>query len=267
MIGAPVKAQVLKQKTHYETIHEQYEAHYFDAESMSFREQFVYDRMFAGLDLNGKDVVDLAAGSGYNSLWVSTRYPTARLCGLDISDKACVAYRNLLGCEARAFDLTSGRIEGCAFDVAMVFGGLHHCVSNLPGAVRTIARLVRPGGLLLMFEPNNRYLLDAVRRLWYRWDSSFEDATESALDHDALCAMAAPYFQPVVAWHMGGPAYFLIYNSMIFRIPQKWKKFAAPALFPLERAYNHLPGKLLFPYFVARWRRLDGPVGDDAAAN
>ena len=79
--------------------------------------------------------------------------------------------------------------------------------------------------------------------------------------------MAAPYFQPFAVWHMGGPAYFLIYNSMIFRVPQKWKHFAVPVLFPLERAYNHLPGKVPFPYFIARWRRLDSQVGDEPAAD
>ena len=257
-----MKAEVLRQKSHYEAIHEQYEAHYYDAESMHFRERFVYDAMFAGLDLNGKDVADLAAGSGHNSLWVSRRYPRARLCGLDISEKACAAYRDLLGCEARAFDLTSGRIDRL-FDVAMVFGGLHHCVSDLPGAFRTIARLVRPGGLLLMFEPNSRYVLDAARRLWYRLDSSFEGQTERALDHDGLCALAASYFQPIAARHMGGPAYFLIYNSMIFRVPQKWKGALSRALFPLERAYNRLPGRFLYPYFIARWQRLDSPIVSD----
>jgi SAM-dependent methyltransferase len=259
-----MKADVLRQKSHYETIHELYEAHYYDAESMLFRERFVYDLMFAGLDLNGKDVADLASGSGYNSLWVSRRYPQARLCGLDISEKACAAYRALLGCDAHVFDITSGSTDGRVFDVAMIFGGLHHCVSDLPGALRTMARLVRPGGLLLMFEPNSRSVLDAARRLWYRLDNSFEDQTERALDHDDLCALAAPYFQPVSVRHMGGPAYFLVYNSMIFRIPQKWKGALSRALFPLERAYNHLPGRFLYPYFIARWRRLDASVVPDA---
>jgi SAM-dependent methyltransferase len=255
-----MRTEVLKQKTHYETIHDEYEAHYFDRESMAFREKFVYDVMFDGLDLNGKDVVDVAAGSGYNSLWVAKKFPQARVCGIDISEKACAAYRKLVGGEARVFDLTNGQDFGRRFDVALVFGGLHHCVSDLPGTFRTLAHLVRPGGLLLMFEPNSRYLLEGLRKLWYRWDSSFEEATESALDHDDLSARAASYFQPVASWHMGGPAYFLICNSMVFRVPRKMKRYLAPVLFPLERACNQLPGKFLFPYFIARWRRLNTPV-------
>jgi hypothetical protein len=42
----------------------------YDASSMAYRDRFVYDIMFRGLDLNGKDVADLAAGSGHNSLAV-----------------------------------------------------------------------------------------------------------------------------------------------------------------------------------------------------
>jgi SAM-dependent methyltransferase len=256
-----MRTEVLKQRAHYETIHDAYEAHYYDAESMAFRQEFVYDVVFEGLDLDGKDVADLAAGSGHNSLWVAKRFPKARLCGFDISEKACVAYRELVGAEAHVFDLTSGEDCGRRFDVAMIFGGLHHCVSDLPGTLRTIAQLIRPGGLLLMFEPNSRYVLEGLRKLWYRLDSNFEADTEGALDHDALSAMAASDFLPIDCRYMGGPAYFLICNSLVFRVPQKLKRFLVPVLFPLERAYNHLPARFLFPCLIARWQRRENVTG------
>jgi SAM-dependent methyltransferase len=262
-----MRTEVLKQRAHYETIHDAYEAHYYDAESMSFRQEFVYDVMFEGLDLNGKDVADLAAGSGHNSLWVAKRFPKARLCGFDISDKACAAYRERVGAEAHVFDLTSGEDCGRRFDVAMVFGGLHHCVSDLPGTFRTIVHLVRPGGLLLMFEASSHCFLEGPRKLWYRLDASFDADTEGALDHDALSAMTAPRFLPIDCRYMGGPAYFLICNSLVFRVPQKLKQFLVPVLFPLERAYNRLPGRFLFPYLIARWQRRDnGTVADPHSA-
>ena len=250
-----MRAAVLKQKAHYEAMHERYAAHYFDSMSMVFRERFMYDVMFAGLDLNGKDVADVACGSGYNSLSVRKRFPNARLCGFDISDKACGEYGELVGCEARVLDLTGGYAGGSLFDAALVVGGLHHCVSDLPGAIRTLAQLVRPGGLLLMVEPNRRYFLQSIRRLWYRFDASFEADTEDALDHAALSNLGARYFEPVNVRYMGGPAYFLICNSMIFRVPYAAKRVLAPALFPIESGFNRLPGKSFFPYFIARWRR------------
>ena len=48
-----MRPEVLKQKTHYETIHDKYEAYYFDSESMAFREKFVYDVMFDGVHAQG----------------------------------------------------------------------------------------------------------------------------------------------------------------------------------------------------------------------
>ncbi len=255
-----MRKESLKQKFHYETIHDGYEAHYFDADSMAFREEFIYRVMFDGLDLNNKEVVEIACGSGYNSLWLSRKFPRAKLYGLDISEKACAAYRRVVGADAEVFDIIDGRGTCRSFDVAMVFGGLHHCVSDLPSTFRTLAHLVRPGGMLLMYEPNSRYLLEGLRKLWYRLDSTFEAETEAALDHDCLSAQAARYFQPIASRYMGGPAYFLIYNSMIFRVPKALKRHLGPVLYPLERACNRLPGRFLFPYFIARWRRLDHPL-------
>jgi SAM-dependent methyltransferase len=211
--------------------------------------------MFDRLNLDGMEVADLAAGSGYNSAWVARHFPGAKLTGFDISQKACAAYRSVVGRPAHMLDLTSGRDSGLRFDVVMIFGGLHHCVLDLPATLTTIAYLVRPGGLLLMYEPNSRYLLEGVRKLWLLYDKKFQGETEAALDHDALCALGKPHFEPIDCVYMGGPAYFLIYNSMILRVPRGFKKYLAPILFPLEAGYNHLPGTRAFPYFIARWRR------------
>jgi SAM-dependent methyltransferase len=261
-----MKTDVLKQKVHYETIHDEYQAHYFDAESMSFRDRFVYNPMFSGIDLTGKDVADLAAGSGYNSVWVSEHFPSARLCGFDISEKACEAYRRNTGFEAHAFDLTSGEAFGRKFDVAMVFGGLHHCVTDLPKTFETIQQLLRPGGLLLMYEPSSRFLLEGVRKLWYRLDPTFDAGTEAALDPDTLVKIAGPAFEPVDRTFMGGPAYFLIYNSMIFRLPRSMKPYLARSLFPMEAIYNKFPVPAFFPYFIARWRKSGAQPGSREAA-
>jgi hypothetical protein len=56
--------------------------------------------------------------------------------------------------------------------------------------------------------------------------------------------------------YFGGPAHFLIYNSLIFRIPLGLKPIIAPPLMFIERLYNKLPGKLLYPNFLARWKKL-----------
>jgi SAM-dependent methyltransferase len=249
------QSAALRQKQHYEAIHDDYERHYYDPSSMAFRNEFVYDVLFAGLDLNDKVVADLASGSGHNSLAVMQRFPRAQVVGFDISSKACDAYEKSTGRRAYQVDLMSASTNGVKADVAMVIGGLHHCAANLPQTLANIAHMVRPGGLLLMYEPNRQYILEGPRQLWYRLDKYFDEETETALNYAALATMASEHFSPIVCRYMGGPAYFLIYNSLLFRLSSGLKTHIAPSLFALERWYNRLPGSWWFPYFVARWQR------------
>ncbi len=253
--NSPTPRKSTKQKHHYETIHDDYESHYYDPSSLAFRREFIYNVMFDGLDLNHKDVADLACGSGYNSLAVLERYPQARLTGFDISPKACAAYRQNVQRDAYEFDLTTGNEIGKTFDVAMIHGGLHHCVSDLTGTLNAIATLVKPGGLFIMVEPNKQCFLEGIRRLWYKLDKYFEADTEAALAHQEILGMASDRFSNLDLHYMGGPAYFLIYNSLLFRIPLAVKRIIASPLFAAEVAYNKLPGRFWFPYFIARWQR------------
>lgn len=243
------------QRQHYEAIHEQYEAHYFDAASMAYRERFIYSAMFEGLDLNGKLVADLAAGSGYNSVAVLKRFPEARVVGFDISPRACAAYKSIVGADCVELDLTTGRDPGLRVDVALVVGGIHHCVSNLAGTFETIGQLLRPGGLLLAAEPNRDFFLERLRQRWYKVDRYFEADTERALDYDELERLTHAAFTTIDVRYMGGPAYFLILNSLVTRMPLALKRVLARPLFAMDSLYNRLHAKRLFPYFVARWRR------------
>ncbi len=253
---APTKgATGARQRAHYERIHDAYEAHYYDEASMRYRREFMYDTLFAGIDLSGKLVADLACGSGHNSLAVKRRFPTAEAHGFDVSPSACAAYRERTGGPAFLIDLTQRASFPRAYDAALVVGGLHHCVADLPQTMENLAAAVRPGGLLFMVEPNRRFLLEPLRQLWYRHDTYFDAATEQALDHTALARVAETYFAVDSVHHAGGPAYFLVLNSLILRVPRAAKRALVPPLFALERAWNRLPGRLPFAFFAAVWRR------------
>lgn len=246
-----------RQKAHYEAIHAAYEDSYFDGPSMAYRERFIYDPLFEGVALDGRDVAELASGSGFNSLALRRRAPAARLSGFDVSAQACAAYRAVVGRPAIECDLTVPLTTSLSFDCAFIIGGLHHCVGNLAQAIANAARLVRPGGHLLMVEPNAECLLDGLRRSWYRADRRYFDAsTEHALEHDRLADLATGAFVPEVVAFMGGPGYFLVLNSLLFRITPALKSLIARPLMAIDGLYNRLPGRAPFPYFVARWRRV-----------
>lgn len=244
-----------RQRAHYNEILDEYDAHYGDPTSLEYRRRFFMSPLLEGLDLNDLDVADLAAGSGHTTLELRTRFSRTRPVGFDISEQACKAYTARTGCEALVLDLTGGVVPDRSFDVAVIVGGLHHCVTSLGQALGNIARMVRPGGLLLMVEPSRDALIEPVRRLWYRQDRYFEASTEGALSHDELAPQGAAWFEPLWVRYMGGAAYFLIYNSLVFRMPAGLKPYVASPLMRLETITNQLRWKRLFPYFLARWRR------------
>ncbi len=245
----------LRQKQHYEAIHAEYEDHYYDPESMRYRERFFFAPLFEGLDLNGKSVLDMACGSGHNSLALLQRFPSARVTGFDISSAACADYRRNLGQRCIEGDLTAPLREAATFDVAMVLGGLHHCVVDLQQALDNVARFLRPGGLFLMLEPNREFVLEGARRLWYRADRYFDAPTEAALAHAELLQRAGARFDLRRVRYLGGPGYFLISQSLLFRMPKPLKRAIASPLMAVDAIYNRLGIKWLHPYFVAQWVR------------
>lgn len=245
-----------RQKRHFDTILSDYDRHYFDSESRRYRDRFFFQPLFRGLALDGKRIVDLACGSGYNSLAILERFPNADVSGLDISSKACRNYEWIVGRPAYSVDLTAhDAILPAPVDAALVIGGLHHCVSDLPATLTNLGKLILPGGLLLMAEPNADFFLNSLRLRWYRYDRYFDAETEQPLRHSQLIAAASDEFRLLDLQYLGGPGYFLVLNSLLFRLPRALKKLIALPLSNLDAIYNRLPAVAPFPYFVARWQR------------
>lgn len=250
-----LKSLSQRQKEHYENIHTEYERHYFDDMSMRYRERYILGPLLSGLDLENAKIADLACGSGFNSVAILNKFSNASTVGFDISSAACNTYERVVGKPAREIDLTSGIKGDASFDAAIIVGGLHHCVANLAGTIETVSSFLRPGGTLLIFEPSKDFFLQGFRKLWYKADRYFDAQTEEALSHDELARIASPYFEVIDVRYMGGPGYFLVLNSLIFRVPHSIKKVFSPALIHFDSFYNRMPHKIFFPYFVARWKK------------
>ena len=244
----------LRQQAHYERRISTYERHHFDRWSTRYRERFIYRPMWGDIDFNGKEVAELACGSGQNTAAFLRSFPAASVTGYDISPTACEKFRALTGCPAHVVDLTQPVDGSNAYDAAFVIGGLHHCIVDLPQTIRNIAGMIRPGGHLMMLEPNARHLLEGLRRRWYRVDPNFDAATEGALDHDALLASTDDFVLSDVRY-LGGPAYFFVLNSVITRVPLWLKPAISPPLLALERLWNASGWPRMNNVFLARWRR------------
>ena len=242
-----------RQAAHYNRIIADYDRHYYDRQSLAYRRTFILDPLIGDLDLGGARVADLASGSGHTSLYLQSRFPGIAVEGFDISPEAVQRYQAVTGRPAIVQDLTKPMAAEPRFDAAIIMGGLHHCVSDMPTVLRNIAGLLRPGGRLLMFEPNADYFLEFARKLWYRADHYFDSGTENALSHARLLADAKGAFRCERLRYFGGPAFFLIYNSLVLRVPQGLKTVITPPLILSEHLYNLLPGRWPFASFTALW--------------
>ena len=244
------------QKAHYEFIHDSYNAHYFDSWSMRFREEFIYFPLFQGLQHSAIRVADIASGSGENSVALKRVRPQATVVGVDISESAVAEYKRKLSADAHILDLTVPMtVEFGTFDAVMVIGGLHHCVNDLKTTFVNISKLLKPGGVLLMYEPNRRFVLERLRRYWYRHDRYFEADSEAALDHDEIADLAANEFEVDWVRYCGGPGYFLVLNSLVLRIPLKANPLISPPLLFAESIWNTIPAPVLQATFLAQWRK------------
>lgn len=196
----------------------------------------------------------MACGSGHNSEALLKHDTSVDVMGFDISTAACEDYRQRTGRPAAEADITLPWQGPVGFDVVFIIGGLHHCANDLPQVLDNVAMMLKPGGIFLMQEPNARFFLEKVRQVWYRKDPMF-DQNEAALRHDALLAQGQKNFTLHSVEYSGGPAYFIVLQSMIMRVPLGMKPYISPPLIMLERLWNKLPSPVFHNTFQARWHR------------
>ena len=240
----------------FAAIHDRYYEATTDPYASRYRIETILEPIERALDPGTRSVIELAAGDGFTSRWLKTRRPDLQIVGSDISEKAAKDYERTTGGTCHVADFTKPFDIGQHFDAAIVSGGIHHFVADLDMAFDNIARLLRPGGVLLMSEPNAEYVLQPLRDLWYRLDRKhFDHATERALTHDELLARFSDRFAAESVVYKGGPGALLILHNWALRIPQSFKPWYASPVMAIERAWERLPGRLPFNFFIAKWRK------------
>jgi ubiquinone/menaquinone biosynthesis C-methylase UbiE len=120
----------------------------------------VFQRLLrrASVDLAGAAILDAGCGNGYGLALLSRTYRPSRLVGIDLMPEQIErARRRRLAAEIRVGDITAIAEPDGAFDAAFVFGILHH-VPAWRDALRELARVVKPGGVLLVEEIHGRFV-------------------------------------------------------------------------------------------------------------
>ncbi len=142
--------------------------------------------VFKRLGLNacgGTDVVEIGCGSGYGA-WLISRFKPRSYVGLDVMPEqiAIAARRGMPNARFLVADATriTALSDTCA-DFVVIFGILHH-VEAWPRAVAECRRLLRPGGVLLVEEPDAS-LLHGWDRI-FRWNHPREGFSLAGLERE-----------------------------------------------------------------------------------
>ena len=117
-------------------------------------------------DLNGKRVADVGCGKGRFARIVKERNPHASVVALDLAEAMLRGIPPDI--ERVAASMTALPLATGAFDGAYATESLEHAV-DIPGAVAELARIVKPGGRIVIIDKN----AEAWGRLktpeWEQW--------------------------------------------------------------------------------------------------
>jgi len=117
-------------------------------------------------DLNGKRVADVGCGKGRFARIVKERNPGASVVALDLAEAMLQPIPSEI--ERVAASMTALPLATAAFDGAYATESLEHAV-DIPGAVAELARIIKPGGRIVIIDKN----AEAWGRLktpeWEQW--------------------------------------------------------------------------------------------------
>ena len=242
------------QREHYNRIGADYEAQYGDPDGLTYREEFLYEPLLAGLDLEGRRVLEALSGSGHATEFL-LNHKRALVTGLDISDEAIASFKERWpACEAICAPITESGLADESFDCIVAVMGLHHLHPQLSEALREIHRLLRRGGTFCFTEPHKESGFNCLRSLWYRHDSLFADNEES-LDIEALKHECQDLFEFRMEKHVGSVAYLLVLNSMIFRVPLWLKRIYSPAVMRVEKMLTRFHSRTFSLAVICQWKK------------
>jgi 2-polyprenyl-6-hydroxyphenyl methylase/3-demethylubiquinone-9 3-methyltransferase len=130
----------------------------FDALSNQYdtrrRLEIVFDELLASTDLSGRSVLDVGCGSGWFSQWAAAR--GAHVTSLDMGVRLLDQTRRKCATRAVAADACHLPLASDTFDAVISSECIEH-TTDPRLALREIHRVTRPGGVLVVTVPNQRW--------------------------------------------------------------------------------------------------------------
>lgn len=137
----------------------------------------LYDQVAGAVDLTGKDVLEIGSGRGGGASYIARYLMPSSMTGLDLSPKAVDFCRNHYDVPGLVF--LEGEAEKLqflpeSFD-AVVNIESSHCYGSIPGFLREVHRVLRPGGHFLYSDYCPVSQLDNLRHQMSETGFSIKD--------------------------------------------------------------------------------------------
>ena len=133
-----------------------------------------------GLNLRGRDVLEVGCGSGYGAYLLNQLAPR-RYLGFDLmEEQLALARQRYPQFDFRLLDAADlSSLPDASFDAAIIFGVLHH-VPAWRAALDELGRVLKPGGQLFLEEPRGHDI--RLFDFFFRWAHPDSDFSLRGLD-------------------------------------------------------------------------------------
>ena len=114
----------------------------------------LYERVRGGVELTGKDVLEIGCGRGGGTAYLFESHRPRNMTGLDLAGSAIARCRRDHARPGLTFlqgDAEALPFADASFDVVVNVES-SHCYPDVPGFLREVHRVLRPGGYLLLAD-------------------------------------------------------------------------------------------------------------------
>ncbi|MDX2190219.1 MAG: class I SAM-dependent methyltransferase [Bacteroidota bacterium] len=241
------------QKAHFNQMSDVYDINYSEKYTNEYRLHFVNEPLVNGINLHNKSVLEAMCGSGQTTEFLLSK--GAKVTGLDISEDLIEIFKTKYpNSDAVCASIFETPFSDQYFDVVVVVAGLHHLHPRVIDAIEECRRVLKPGGYLVFMEPHSGSVPDIFRKIWYKLDKMFE-TNEAAVPVEDLKKHFMMKFNFLTQNYTGGLAFLFVFNSFIFRIPIRIKKYYAPLLLNLDKLMSPIFNKYLSCITICQWQK------------
>ncbi len=163
----------------------------------------LYERVTRGLDLSGKEVVEVGSGRGGGAAYLARTKSPKWMFGIDYSDQATLLAQkrhNAPRLRFRQGDALRLPLQTASFDIVLNVES-SHCYASMPDFLQQVARVLRPGGTFSWCDMRPRSEWDMVRGQFESAGFVIENHTEITPNVLKALDVAAPAKQEAILAH------------------------------------------------------------------